>query len=254
MKSRGYQLPLGTNVLRMKSLMLNDDNSYIKNYYQIGPKTIRMTSLLRLLESILDPKAFDFLRSKEQLGYSVGVNVENNGEILALSIYVASQEHKHSYNEIYRKLDTFMNDIAKKAIDELTDEEFDSFKEARIKMLSAEDLEIEAEVGRNWNDIVRLEYLFSRLEKSIEITKTLSKSDLQDFFKSFTQPENMRKLSVQVIGNQQSEENSTTLVKDYNIEFLTDKLNDDESVIVNIEEFQSKLFLYPIVLPEVFAK
>lgn len=238
----------------MKSLMPNDDNSFIRNYYQVGPKSIRLTSLLRLLESILDPKAFDFLRSKEQLGYSVGVSVENNGEILGFSTYVASQEHKHSYNKVYEKLEFFMNVIAKNAIEELTDEEFDSFKEARIKMLSSEDLEIESEVAKNWNEIVRLEYFFERVEKSIEITKTFTKSDLQEFFKSFTQPENMRKLNVQVIGNQDDGGNSTIAAKDreFKVQFLTEKLSDDETVITNIEEFQSTMLLYPLVKPEVF--
>lgn len=248
MKPRGYQLPLGTNVLRAKSLMLNDDNSYIKNYYQVGPKTLRLTSLLRLLEAILDTKAFDYLRSKEQLGYSVGINVENNGDIFGLSIYVSSQEHKNSYTRVYEKMNTFLAEIAKQTIEELTDEEFNSFKEARIKMLSAEDQEIEPEVSRNWNEIIQSEYNFGRLEKSIEITKSLTKSDLQETFKSFTQPENMRKLSVQVIGKSID----STSDQDYSIEFINDKLSDDENIITNIEEFQAKMILLPTVKPEVF--
>lgn len=71
-RQRCHQLPLGRNVVRMKSLMPNDDNSYIKNYYQIGPKTLRTICLGRLMELILNPKAYDYLRSKEQLGYAVG--------------------------------------------------------------------------------------------------------------------------------------------------------------------------------------
>lgn len=253
LKTRGYQLPLGTNVLRMKSLLLDDDNSSIRNLYQVGPATIRKTCLLSLIESILHPKAFDYLRSKKQLGYSVGVDLENKGDVYGLCVFVSSQEHKHKFTEVQQQIETFMDEIATKAIDELTDEEFETFKEARIKMLSAEDLELDYEVGRNWREIKRLDYMFDRIELSIKVTKSLTKTDLQDFFKTFTQPENMRKLIIQVIGNQTQPESPQVNIKDreLKVDFITNKLADDESVITSVEEFKKELFLYPVVKPQI---
>lgn len=233
--------------------MLNDDNSSLKILYQIGPKTVRLVCLLRLLEGILDTKAFDYLRSREQLGYSVGVQVGSDGDILALSVFVKSQEHKHPFSEVYSKLEIFMNEIAKKVIDELTDEEFESFKEARIKMLSSEDLDLDSEIDRNWHEISGLTYMFDRVELSIKVTKSVTKADLQEFFKSFTQPNNARKLSLQIIGNQNSPTTSETNLTDrqLDVEFMTERISDIESLITDIAAFQEKLHLYPVVLSQI---
>jgi nardilysin len=109
LNGRSYQMPLGTHVFRARSLMPNDDNSKIKNYYEIGPETLRTRNLAEILESILKPKAFDFLRTKEQLGYSVGCDLEDNDGIIGIVIHVSSQEHKHPYREVLEKMETFMH-------------------------------------------------------------------------------------------------------------------------------------------------
>lgn len=249
LKGRCYQMPLGTNVFRVKSLMLNDDNSHIKNYYQIGPNNFRNRNLTQLAVKILKPKAFDYLRNKEQLGYSVGCKHDNTKEFLGLIVHVSSQEHKHSYTEILEKMETFTNEIARTAIKDLTDEEFENFKQSRIKMLSADHNTIAEELEANWNEIKERYYIFDRTELTVKVLKSLTKADLQEFFESFTRPENMRKLSVQVIGNQQIEgavvENS--LDRELKVKFITEKLTEDENLIgEDIGKFQKDLLLHPV--------
>lgn len=242
---RSYQMPLGASILRIKSLMPNDDNSKIKNYYHIGPDTLRVRCLTRMIVSILDPKAFDYLRTKEQLGYSVGCRFNDYGQALGLVVSVSSQEHKHPFSEVSSKLETFMNSVATKAVEELTDEDFENLKQSRVKLLLADHSSLTAEASANWAEIKDHEHVFNRRELAAEIIKNITKAELQDFFKSFTQPNNKRLLSVQVIGSRTDEENSTQQNSDLEIEILTDKLVEDENLITNIEEFQSKLFLYP---------
>ena len=233
--------------------MLNDDNSFVMFFYQAGTESIRQTCLLRLLEAILHPKAFEYLRSKEQLGYDVGVNVESLGGVAGLMIHVSSQERKHSYSEVCQKIEFFMKEIASKFMDNLSDQEFENFKDSRLNFLSSEDLELDPEVKRNWKEIKNFDFLFDRLELAIKVTRSLRKSDLQDFYKSITQPENMRRLSIQVVGNLQNEaipvkqENG----REMKIEFMTQKMTVEENLITNIEEFHSKLFLHPIVTAQI---
>lgn len=250
LKGRCYELPLGTNVCRIKSLMLSDDNSHIQNFYQIGRKTIRNLNLLKLLESICEPKTFDYLRNREQLGYSVGCTFQDIEGILGLKVYVFSQEHKHLFTEVFQKMEIFMNDIARKAVHEITDEEFENFKQARIKLLLADPRSLETELRQNWNEIKENEYIFNRFELSAKVLKTLTKSDLQEFFDGFTKPENMRRLSVQVIGNPKvegsSEEND--LNRELKVEFMTEKLTEQEKHVgEDITKFQENLILHPIV-------
>lgn len=244
MKTRGYQLPLGTNVLRLKPLLMNDDNSYIKNFYQVGTESIRLVCLLRLLESILDPKAFEFLRTQHQLGYDVGIEQESHGGVLGLSVYVSSQEDKHSHLEVYQKMETFMNETAKKIIEELTDEDFESHQESRIKLLSATNLDLITEASKNWKEIKDFDYLFNRFELAAKVTKNLTKSDLQEFFSCFTHRDKVRKLSVQVVGNKETDEDSNE--DKLEVQLMTEKLTDDENLVTDVDEFRRKLFLYHV--------
>jgi secreted Zn-dependent insulinase-like peptidase len=248
-KQRCYQLPLGTSVIRIKSMAVNDDNSCIKNYYQIPSMTLRDRALARLVAELLNPKAYDYLRSKEQLAYSTASQYEDRTEVIGINVFIKTQERKHSYRKINEKLEFFMNEVARKTVEELTDAEFETMKSARIKALLADDLELIEEFDRNWDEIKDKEYKFDRLEETAKITKTLTKLDLQNFFKSFTQPENVRKLSVQVIGSERDDENVENLDKNREpkFEFMTEKLNANEKLITNIPEFQSNLVYYPVV-------
>jgi secreted Zn-dependent insulinase-like peptidase len=228
----------------MRSMMQSSDNSRIENFYQIAPASIRKKCLGELLESVLDPKAFDFLRNKHQLGYSVGVALRSKGEVYGFSVYVVSQESKHTYQQVHEKIETFMDEIARKVIEELTSEEFESFKQAQIKLLLAEDLEIREEVYRNWNEITSSHFLFNRNEMKINVMKALTKFDLQDFFNSFTKPENLRKLNVQVIGNIADQQTS---VENHEMKFeiLTEKIHENENLISNVDDFKDSLELCP---------
>lgn len=245
-RKRGFKLPHGTNILRVKSLMTDNDNSNIRNYYQIGRDTLRARCLTRLIVLILDPKAFDYLRSKEQLGYSVGCQFTDIGNVLGLIIHVSSQEGKNEFTKVYSKMETFMTDIARKAIEELTDEEFENYKESRVKLLLSDAKSLSEETSRNWSEIKTLDYVFDRNELAGNITKNLTKAELQDFFKSFTLPENVRKLSVQVIGKQVSEGNDVASGRELKLEFLADQLTEGENLITDIEDFHCKLLLYPV--------
>lgn len=246
LKNQAYKLPIGSSVLRMKSLLLNDNNSYIKNFYQLGPDTLRLRNLARLVESILNPKAYDFLRSKEQLGYGVGCKLESKGDAVGISLIVLSQESKNIYSKVYEKMNVFMSEVAAKAINELSDEDFESFNESRVKLLSAGHRTLSEEANVNWFEITEHDYVFDRFDLAAKGTKALTKLDLQEFFRSYMQPDKVRKFSVQIVGNPETD---AAVVKrqGLNVELLSEKLSDDETVISNIDEFRSQLTIYPIV-------
>ncbi|CRK88532.1 CLUMA_CG002282, isoform A [Clunio marinus] len=247
LKPRGYQLPKGKSVLRMKSLMLNDENSATIVYVQSKKETIRDRCLLKLLEKMLDVKAFEQLRSKEQLGYRVGADVLVKGGVLGFSIYVSSQESKHHYSKVLKRIEVFFNETAPKIIEELADDEFEKLKDARMKLLTAQDLDLEAEVTKNWSEIYRHSYMFDKNELSTKVTKNLTRTDLKDFFESLTSPENLKKLIVQVVGCSENCITTETQEKgrELNLEYIAEKLSDDENIITDIELFRSSLFLYP---------
>lgn len=171
----------------------------------------------------------------------------SHGRVIGLFIQVSSQEHKHHYSEVLQQMEKFINETASKIVEELSDEDFEDLKDARIKMLTTEDLEVESEAHRNWKEIKTLRYMFDRQAIAAKITKSLTKSDVQEIFRSTIHIEKMRKLSVQVIGNNPNGEKSIEDGKDreYDVKFISEKLSDDENIVLNLDEFQSKLMLYP---------
>lgn len=242
-KSRCFEMPVGQTVLRVKSLLLNDDNSILRDFYQIGRDKLRDRCLARLVVAILNPKAYDYLRSKEQLGYGVGVQFEEKGRVIGVNVIVLSQESKHTYEEVGRKMKVFINEVAKKTIEELTDDEFQGFKDARIKLLSAEDLDLDTEIKRNWYEINDQEYKFDRNELAVKLTKSFTKAEFQEFFKTFFLSENVRKLSLQIIGDKTA---SNLIPGDVNLNYLTEKLDEEEKLVTDIKAFQRNLNLYSI--------
>jgi secreted Zn-dependent insulinase-like peptidase len=208
--------------------------------------------MTKILKQFVDPKTYDYLRSKYQLGYAVGCGIEQTGEILGFNIVVLSQEHKHRFNAVQIKIDDFMDNTITNAIDELSDEDFEKFKDAYIKELQAEILTLDAEITTNYLEISEEFFLFNRKELSAEITRGITKREFQEFYHSFMDRERQRVLCTHVIGNEkreggdESEENNRRNNTDLNIEFITESFT-DEFVIKNIEAFQSEMELYPAV-------
>lgn len=231
LKGQVYKLPEENTVLRVQSLLTNDENSFTQIYYQSGPETVKEKNMLFLLDTILDTQAHDVLRSQDQLGYSVGTSVNDDSDILGFSIHVESQEGKNSNAKVLDKMKTFMMGHARRIISELTDEEFEVFQKAKINDLQAEDLELLSEFTRNWSEIATGDYLFNRIELSVKACKDLTKSELQSFFTELTQ-QNPRKLTIQVIAGWR---------------FLADNYGDDEKLITDFEAFHNASALYPVV-------
>lgn len=246
--SRNYALPDGSNVLRAKSLMLNDDNSYTNIFYQCVDESLRARNLCQLIASILDPKAFNYLRSQNQLGYVVGTRYLQKHRVHGLVIYVASQERKHLHLEVQSQMEIFMNEIARKTIENLSDEDFETFKESRVKSLSADFSSIQDEANANWKEITQQDYVFDRYELAANVTRSLTKDDLQKFFTSITE-ENVRKLCIAVIGNkdQQNENDKLVQQREPILQLITENLQENENVITNLEDFRSRLVLQPVL-------
>jgi hypothetical protein len=77
--------------------------------------------------------------------------------------------------------------------------------------------------------------------------QSLTKVDLQEFFKSFTQPDKIRKLTIQAIGNEKTDELKEQEEAKLAFEFITERHESDENVITDIKEFISKAAIHPIV-------
>lgn len=104
------------------------------------------------------------------------------------------------------------------------------------------------ETDRNWTEILNGDYLFDRHFQEMEILSTISQSELLQFYRDHSGP-NERKLLVQCIGHGGSTEveaNSTSENDELSANVIHTGHRAPESgiVTINTEEFKNSLEIY----------
>jgi secreted Zn-dependent insulinase-like peptidase len=86
------KLHSGHHLLRMEfSQDQSETNNIVEMYFQIGPfDNWRQRALLSLAEEIMYEPLYDYIRTKHQTGYAVGIGVRNSGQILGIAVKVQS--------------------------------------------------------------------------------------------------------------------------------------------------------------------
>lgn len=270
-ENRTVQLPQGSHFIRCSTLNEKDVNTVICNFYQIGPCSLRIESILDLLMMFVEEPLFDTLRTKEQLGYYVSASVRMNYGIIGYSIAVNSQETKFSAAHVDERIEVFRGKMLQ-ILEEMSPEDFDHVRESLIKIKQVVDISLAEEVSHNWEEITSEEYVFDRRRREVEVLRALTKQDIIDFCLS-NERTNLRKLSVQVIGNKDAvrlrrtptrsensnddsggssgaesevddEELFNALASKLDVRFIPK--DGDATTIVDIKDFKENLHVYPI--------
>ncbi|XP_017048682.1 nardilysin [Drosophila ficusphila] len=225
------QLPLGSYYLRAMTLNEDDSNTIITNYYQIGPNDLKVECLMDLVELIVEEPLFNQLRTQEQLGYSLGISQRIGYGVIAFLIFIVTQETKHKADFVEQRIEAFRSRMSE-LVSQMSEEDFNDIREILISSKKLGDTSLDEEVMRNWSEIVTMEYFFNRMEMQIQTLNRLTKDDVLNFLKDYDK-NNLRKLSVQVVGNQllPSDSKSTD-----NLEYesrpgsLSDLLDDEQNI------------------------
>lgn len=226
-------------------MLLNDMNSIVTNFYQLGESSVRKQCLIEFLVKLMEEPLFNILRTQEQLGYSVECSERDNCGILGIAITIQSQQKKNTATAVEKRMDKFMMTDVKELVEGLTDENFKVVQEALIKLKSIVDIDLESEVNRYWGEIVSNDYLFNRLELEAQMLTTLTKQDVQEFYNTNINLTNQRKMSVQVVGTTCEEykaDHSATPV----LQLILDPIETDVNIIDDMNKFRNSLFLYPV--------
>lgn len=195
--STALRLPVGGSCLLVDAFSRKRSQTATKNYYQIGPASIRTRLLLEFLtgrNSLFrkPPRPFhanchiswDLLEYDGILGYSIAVNSEEEDTPI----------------EIVDNLIEEVRNETMSLIENMSDEQFQS----QMSFLAEEhhienDFDLNAEVYRNDSEIVKREYLFDRHKRTIEILHSLSRAEVVQFYRDHLAAEE-RTLSIKVIG------------------------------------------------------
>ncbi|TRY82894.1 hypothetical protein DNTS_001530 [Danionella cerebrum] len=192
------ELPQRHHLCKVQSLNKADANSEVTVYYQTGLKNLREHTLMELLVMHMEEPCFDFLRTKETLGYQVYPSYRNTSGVLGFSVTVETQATKFSTDFVEGRIEAFLISFGQKMA-ELSDETFGAHVAALIKLKECEDSQLGEEVDRNWFEVVTQQYVFERISKEIEVLKDITKEELLSFFTEHRQA-NSRKLSIHVVG------------------------------------------------------
>ena len=233
-----------------------DANSIVYNFYQIGPICLRNECILQLIIMIIENPLFCTLRTEEQLGYYVSSYIENNSNILGYTLYVNSQEPKHTAQYVQERMEAFHLKI-QQHLEDLSLDDFDNFRKSLIKLKEVKDFSLYDEFSRNWGEILTEEYFFQRKQKEIICLENLEKQHIVEFWLENLN-NNLRKLSIQVVGNKQATDDdnistsTTDNVEDFDSNLILqffdyDDSTDDMVTIMNINEFKDTLLVHPVI-------
>uniref|UniRef100_UPI0037E8E4C8 nardilysin-like n=1 Tax=Semicossyphus pulcher TaxID=241346 RepID=UPI0037E8E4C8 len=195
---RVVELPLKNHICKVKSLNKGDANSEVTVYYQSGAKALREHTLMELLVMHMEEPCFDFLRTKETLGYHVYPTCRNTSGVLGFSVTVETQATKFNTELVELKIEEFLASFGE-TLDSLTEEAFNTQVTALVKLKECEDTHLGEEVDRNWAEVVTQQFVFDRLNREIEALKQMTRDELVSWYKEH-RGQNSRKLSVHVVG------------------------------------------------------
>ncbi|XP_061158123.1 nardilysin-like isoform X2 [Syngnathus typhle] len=195
---RVVELPRQHHICKVKSLNKGDANSEVTVYYQSGSKDLKEHTLVELLVMLMEEPCFDFLRTKETLGYHVYPACRNTSGVLGFSITVQTQASKFNTELADLKIEEFLVSFGE-TLGALTDEAFHAQVSTLMKLKECDDTHLGEEVDRNWTEVVTKQYVFDRLNREIKALKQMSRSELLAWFRDHRGTDSP-KLSVHVVG------------------------------------------------------
>uniref|UniRef100_A0A8C1ZEU6 Nardilysin a (N-arginine dibasic convertase) n=1 Tax=Cyprinus carpio TaxID=7962 RepID=A0A8C1ZEU6_CYPCA len=233
---RVVELPQKHHLCKVKSLNKGDANSEVTVYFQSGPKNLREHTLMELLVMHMEEPCFDFLRTKETLGYHVYPTCRNTSGVLGFSVTVETQATKFNTELVETKIEEFLVSFGEK-MNSLSDEAFKTQVTALVKLKGCEDTHLGEEVDRNWTEVVTQQYVFDRLSREIDALKLMTKAELVNWFLEHRGQGN-RKLSVHVSILEEQPVSKLTFLS-------ASTLMASATTITDIRAFTSTLNLYP---------
>ncbi|KYM92380.1 Nardilysin [Atta colombica] len=201
------RIPLGTSYCKLKNMNKTDTNSVITNYYQADIASIELSILLDLIIIIMQEPLRNQLCIQEQLTNKVFCVCRDDNGILGLSITVHIEAHKCTTEYMDQRIEEFLKSFSK-MLEVFPQEELNIIKETLIIRKLKQCINggfLKNEVDRNWSEIMKRQYMFDRSEKKTIAIKHVKIEELREWFTHTLNGNDLRKLSLHVIGTDPKE-------------------------------------------------
>ena len=164
-------------------------------YYQLGPYSDRSVVLLDLLEAVLEEPFFDQLRTKQQLGYSVGCGCKNTFGVVGFAFSVVSSSFSMAH--VQAAILTFVQSVPG-LIRAMPKADWKDHLEALISEKEAPDTALSGAAAFNWDEISDQRFDFTSRAKHAKMLADVSKEDLAALAEELLAPATRKLLAVQV--------------------------------------------------------
>nr|CAB3255185.1 insulin-degrading enzyme [Phallusia mammillata] len=248
--NRILTVPITKPYIHIRAMNLNDDNSMVTIYLQVGACSVCKSVELELLNMIMGEPCFDILRTKKQLGYSVYTIDHHTAGVLGLSLNVQSQNSKFSVEQLTETMVDFLHNVFYSLLKKMSPEEFQEHVDALDALKKVDDTQLEEEVNRNWDEILSRDFVFDRLKREIKELETVTHRDVLSLYESIvlSQP---RQLTIQVRGNTPDQSGESTDQIENLTKFVFLEANNTQSPsnangITNFASFRKTAQYYPV--------
>ncbi|CAF3973712.1 unnamed protein product [Adineta steineri] len=243
---RGLILPEGCNYAYT---MLNDAHKIhaIEIYLQCFEETLENNALLELFCHFVDEPCFYQLRTKEQLGYSVGSGARRAHGVQGFRVAVQSAKKLDHVNQRIELFIDSMRDYILNMPDDVFKKQREGYMVKKVEIPK----KMHSQGNEFWNEIEIHQFCFDRPQLEVEMIKSLERTDLVRFYDHYISLNSIhrRKLSVHVNPSAialQGTDDKKTIIDEENIETIiaggvehTVKLNEQPPIIDTITDEDS---------------
>ncbi|GAA5915532.1 hypothetical protein JCM5296_001752 [Sporobolomyces johnsonii] len=204
-------IPEGKYLTRRPVANPENANSAVEQFTYIGDILDDLLRVkLSLFGTIVSEPLFDILRAREQLGYIVSSGPRKSIRFMGLRVIVQSERDAL---HVESRIDAFWEEF-KKTLDEMKEEEFEKYKTAVASKKVEDHKNMWQESSSLWLNIHCGWYDFEQRWRDAELVKTLTKSDMVDFFRTYffdSPAHRIRRVSIHVDSQRLTPEQCATL-------------------------------------------
>ena len=197
---RNYSIqPFNPEIVYQKGVFdKTNNNSAALCYWEVGPVSVESYAALQVLESLFKEPCFSYLRTQQQLGYSVfSANSIKRG---VLGHRITVQSHRFAAGELTRYISTFICTM-QGTIASLSDESFAVHQAAVLTSVLQRDISLKKRFSRFKSELISGRLCFDWKEKLGTAVGLLAKSTVQSTFAEVFPPSNKR-ISLEMVSSQ----------------------------------------------------
>ena len=159
----------------------NDKNIMDKKIYE---EYIKHKALQFIIYNIFYEIFYDELRTQQQIGYDVDIQIENENFIFGIYFFISSSQYDP--DEMVEKINNFIVDKDINNENNFTDEDLELYKISLLNELAQKPMTLEQEFKRDYSYISYRTYQFSSNQDMINyLNNSLTKQNVIDFFNKY---------------------------------------------------------------------